>query len=230
MQMENYSVHVDIHEAYRYMGGLNEPDNELERELISSAALIEKAATPRVVEKICAINKTNRLELTELGLKLEGKAISALLHDSASCILFCATIGGGVEALIRKWQLKNLSFTAMLDACASSAIESLCDSVQARLTEFYSAQGFFLTDRFSPGYGDLPIEIQPALCSALDTARRIGVSVSKSGIMIPRKSVTAIIGISENPQKHFDTGCRDCVRANNCNFRENGVTCYGQII
>lgn len=228
--MDNYSIHVDIHEAYRYMGGFGKPDNALETELIKAAELIEKAATPRVIEIICAINKTNRLELTELGIYLEGKAIRALLHDSDSCVLFCATIGGGVEALIRKWQLKNLSFTSMLDACASSAVESLCDGVEARLTQFYSAQGLFLTDRFSPGYGDLPIEIQPALCSALDTSRKIGVSVTDSGIMIPRKSVTAVIGISKNAQKHFEIGCRDCGRINNCNFRENGVTCYGQII
>ncbi len=228
--MEKYSILVDIHEAYRYMGGVGKPEKELETELKKAAELIEKAAAPRVVEKICTIDKEGGLALPEVGLKLEGKAIAALLHDSDSCILFCATVGNELEALIRKWQLKNLAFTSMLDACASSAIESLCDGVQARLTRFYAAQGLYLTDRFSPGYGDLPIEIQPALCSALDTARKIGVSVSKSGIMIPRKSVTAIIGISKAPQKHFETGCSDCVLTDICKFKRNGVTCYGQII
>ena len=230
MQVEKYSVHVDIYEAYRYMGGIGKPDKDLEKELRKAAEFVEKAATARVVEKICVIDRSDGLVLDGTGLKLEGKAIAALLHDSDSCVLFCATIGNDIEALIRKWQLRNLAFTSMLDACASSAVEDLCDGFQAQLERQYAAQGRFLTDRFSPGYGDLPIEIQPALCSALDTSRKIGVSVSQSGIMIPRKSVSAIIGISKNPKKHFEAGCCDCALSDTCKFRENGVTCYGQII
>ena len=230
MQVEKYSVHVDIYEAYRYMGGVGKPEKELEEELKKAAELVEKAATARVVEKICVIDRQDTLKLREVGLKLEGKAIAALLHDSDSCVLFCATIGNDIEALIRKWQLRNLAFTSMLDACASSAVENLCDGFQARLKQFYAQRELFLTDRFSPGYGDLPIKIQPALCSALDTSRKIGVSISQSGIMIPRKSVTAIMGISKNPQKHFEAGCGDCALSDTCKFRENGVTCYGQII
>ena len=131
---------------------------------------------------------------------------------------------------MRKWQLKDIAFASMLDGCASSAVESLCNSVENKLTAEYSAQGYFVTDRFSPGYGDLPLSIQPDFCAALDTTRKIGVSVSESGIMIPRKSVTALIGFSRNPQKHFDTGCINCTMKATCKFRENGVTCYGQAI
>lgn len=228
--MEKYSVNVDIREAYRYMGGVGEPDSELETELKKAAELVLKTVTARTVERISAIDRSDGIMLPELGLRLKGKAIEALLHECDSCALFCATVGNGFEALIRKWQLRNLTFTSMLDACASSAVESLCEGVEARLKKSYAEQGLFLTDRFSPGYGDLPIEIQPALCSALDSSRKIGVSVSESGIMIPRKSVTAIIGISKKPQRHFETGCRDCAVSDNCKFRENGVTCYGQII
>ena len=228
--MEKYNIQVNIHEAYRYMGCSGTADLSVENELKNAAALIEETAVPRVITKICDIDKTNGIYLKGASLQLSGKGIAALLHDCEQCAIFCATIGNDFEALIRKWQLKDLAFASMLDACASSAVESLCDSVEASLGRDFGAQGYYLTDRFSPGYGDLPLSIQPAFCAALDTTRKIGVSVSKSGIMIPRKTVTAIIGFSKNPQKHIITGCDGCTLSAGCKFRENGVTCYGQAI
>lgn len=228
--MEKNIVHVDIHEAYRYMGCRGDIDGNTEKELNTAAQLIEEHARPLFIQKICDIGRSNGLSFTGTCLKLEGKAIDALLHDCEICAIFCATVGNDIETLIRKWQLKDLAFATMLDACASSAVESLCDSVEKKLAEEYSAQGLYLTDRFSPGYGDLPLSIQPDFCAVLDTSRKIGVSVSESGLMIPRKSVTAIIGISNNPQKHIDTGCSNCGLTYTCKFRENGVTCYGQAI
>lgn len=228
--MEKRNIKVDIFEAYRYMGGSGTPEGSVEDELRSAAELIEKRAFPRAVVRLCEIDRDNSLALKGTCLKLSGKAIEALLHDCPLCVIFCATVGNDIEVLIRKRQLTDLSFTAMLDACASSAIECLCDSLEAELKDEYGARGFFLTDRFSPGYGDLPISVQHDFCAALDTSRKIGVSVSDSGIMIPRKSVTAIIGLSKNPQKHFTVGCGDCDLIDTCKFRGNGVTCYGQII
>ena len=228
--MEKLNVHVDIHEAYRYMGCRGALDANLERELQNAAELIETHARPRVIDKICGIDRSDGIALIDTCLKLEGKSIAALLHDCELCAIFCATIGSDVEALIRKWQLKDLAFASMLDACASSAVESLCDIIEAEMTEEYRSQNLFLTDRFSPGYGDLPLSIQHDFCAALDTSRKIGVSVTESGIMIPRKTVTAIIGISKNPQKHFITGCQDCGLTERCKFKGTGVTCYGQDI
>lgn len=228
--MEKYNIKVDIHEAFRYMGCRGSFDSDIENELKNAAALIEKTSNPRFITKICELDKSNGLSLVQAGLKLEGKAIAALLHGCEICAIFCATIGNDIEALLRKWQLKDLAFASMLDGCASSAVESLCNIVENELRAEYGTQGYFLTDRFSPGYGDLPLSIQPDFCAALDTTRKIGVSVNDSGIMIPRKSVTAIIGFSKRPQKHFDTGCSDCKLIAACKFRENGVTCYGQAI
>jgi len=228
--MEKRNISVDISEAYRYMGGIGAPDGSMRSELRGAADLFEKSAISRAVVKLCEIERGDFLSLKGTCLKLRGKSIEALLNDCPLCVIFCATVGNDIEALIRKWQIKDISFTAMLDACASSAVENLCDGIEAELKSKYEAQGYYLTDRFSPGYGDLPISVQYDFCAALDTSRKIGVSVSDSGIMIPRKSVTAIIGLSKEPQKHFGADCRGCELKDSCKFRENGVTCYGQII
>lgn len=230
MLMNKYDIHIDINEAYRYMGCRGVPDNSLINDLNSAAELIKIHSRPHVIKKFCDIDRSKDLSLEGTCLKLEGKSIAALLHECKMCVIFCATIGNDIEALIRKWQIKDITFAAMLDACASSAVECLCNHVEKELSEEYSAQGYHLTDRFSPGYGDLPLSIQSDFCAVLDTCRKIGVCVSESGIMIPRKSVTAIIGISHKEQKHYITGCNDCRLMDGCNFRKNGVTCYGQVI
>jgi len=228
--MDKRIIRVNMSEAYRYRGCRGTPQGDLLKDLEAAAKLVESSVLSREVLRICDIERTGALTLKETGLVLEGKAVAALLHDSEKCAIFCATLGSDIEALIRKWQLKDLAFAAMLDACANSAIENVCDDIEAELREAYAAQGLYLTDRFSPGYGDLPITLQSAFCTALDTTRRIGVTVSESSIMIPRKSVSALIGISSKPQKHRDTGCVDCLVGPACHYLRNGVTCYGQAL
>lgn len=53
-----------------------------------------------------------------------------------------------------------------------------------------------LTMRYSPGYGDLDISANRDILNVLDAHRKIGVTVTNTGIMIPRKSVVALIGIT----------------------------------
>jgi hypothetical protein len=70
----------------------------------------------------------------------------------------------------------------ILDCCGSSAIENVCDNL---CDDLQQAVDGFLTDRFSPGYGDFPFAQQPDFCRTLDISRRIGVNLSPSGLMIP---------------------------------------------
>jgi len=230
MLTEKYDIFADISEAYRYMGGGGEMDERTKAELLDAASLVHENARPGVVIKACELDRGGGLALKGTCLRLEGRAVEALLHGCGSCVIFCATIGSGVDALIRKWEIKNITFAAMLDACGSSAVERLCDSVEKALSDEYSASGLFLTDRFSPGYGDLPINLQRDFCSVLDTSRRIGVAVGSGDVMAPVKSVTALIGISPAEQKHRVSGCGGCPALESCKFRENGVTCYGQAL
>lgn len=231
MEREKYDIEIDMAEALRYMGfGCAATDGEL-REMLELAALIKESGRPRVIIKELAIEAAGEgVALSGSALRLEGRAVSALLHNSESCVLFCATIGDEIEALLRRWQIKDMAAAAMLDACASSAVEKLCDRVERELREEYGARGLYLTDRFSPGYGDLPISVQKDFCAELDTARKIGVHVSANGIMIPRKSVTALMGVSKAPQKSRSIVCEGCGLINNCKFREGKVTCYGKAL
>ena len=112
---------------------------------------------------------------------------------------------------------------AMLDACGSAWVEAGCDAaeeeISARFPELYR------TDRFSPGYGDLPLTIQKDVCALLDAPRRLGVQVTDSFLLNPSKTVTAVIGLSDRPQPARIRGCGFCNLRASCQYRKGGTTC-----
>ena len=62
--------------------------------------------------------------------------------------------------------------------------------------EIMQAEGIHFTDRFSPGYGDLPLDVQKNIFPLLDCERKIGLTLNESLIMSPSKSVTAFVGMA----------------------------------
>ena len=137
--------------------------------------------------------------------------------------LLACTLGPGFDAMLRREQARDMGRAVMLDACGSAWVESGCDAAEEELRA--RLPGWFLTDRFSPGYGDLPLDIQPAVCAALDAGRRVGIHVSDSFLMNPMKSVTAVIGIADRPQMARVRGCAHCAMAASCQLRKGGKHC-----
>ena len=80
-----------------------------------------------------------------------------------------------------------------------------------------------LNRRFSPGYGDLPIETQAKFLAVTDATKRVGINLSDSFLMIPRKSVTAIIGLFTDGKlarpRRKKIACGDCSMKKNCEYR-----------
>lgn len=100
-------------------------------------------------------------------------------------ILFAATVGIGIDRMIARYASVSPTKSLLFQAIGAERIEALCDI-------FNSEYG---GSRFSPGYGDLPLELQKDIFAALDCPRRIGLTLNESMLMSPSKSVTAIIGV-----------------------------------
>ena len=79
--------------------------------------------------------------------------------------------------------------------------------------------------RYSPGYGDLPLSLQGDLLSLLDAPRRVGLTASASHILIPRKSVTAFLGVADNPIEQTIRSCLGCPAREGCQYRKAGGHC-----
>lgn len=72
--------------------------------------------------------------------------------------------------------------------------------------------------RFSPGYGDFPLECQQGIAAALELSKRIGVMLTDRLMMTPSKSVTAVMGLSQRPQICRVQGCEACGKKD-CGYR-----------
>ena len=59
-------------------------------------------------------------------------------------------------------------------------IEEYCDQVCTVIKSEYEAKGRYLRPRFSPGYGDFPLECQGMLLEALEAGKRIGIKLTDS--------------------------------------------------
>ena len=159
--------------------------------------LVLEKLQPRVVYLKREILRSGAREGTSLIPR--GNAVQSMLSPCKEAILLAGTFGAQSERMLLRMQVQDVSKALLLDAVLSAGVEALMDAKEEAFRSQIEAEGRYLTDRFSPGYGDMPIAQTREICEVLDTQRRIGLTVSQSGIMIPRKSVTAVMGISDKP-------------------------------
>ncbi len=127
--------------------------------------------------------------------RLRSADLLARLSGCGSVVVFAATVGIGIDRLILRYSKISPARALMLQSLGTERIESLCDMFAKDLRGQMSVLGKETAARFSPGYGDLSLELQRDIFASLDCPRRIGVSLSESLLMTPSKSVTAIIGV-----------------------------------
>lgn len=132
--------------------------------------------------------------------RIESKNLAKNLSNCGRSIVFAATIGIGIDRLISKYSRLSPSKALCLQAIGAERVEALCDDFCKKIEKEYKMNGENLKPRFSPGYGDLPLETQKMIFSLLDCPKRIGVSLGESLLMSPSKSVTAFVGITERKE------------------------------
>lgn len=165
------------------------------------------------------------MRIVGTSVEIPGKSAQNLLDGCFEVILLAATLGPQIDRWIQRGMTLKPELGVIRDAIASSAIETKVQEINRAHGEKLSVENYYLTRRFSPGYGDVPIEFSREICRLLDTTRTIGLSFSDSGILMPRKSITAFIGVSVKPQIGDMYKCRHCNMADNCRFYKRGDRC-----
>ena len=123
---------------------------------------------------------------------VESKNLCNVLKGCKKALIVAVTTGLGVDRLLNKLSVTSASKHFITDAVASAAAESLCEYVDNMLRENVDKP-----HRFSPGYGDLKLEIQPNLLNMLSASKNIGITINSSLLMTPVKSITAIMGVCD---------------------------------
>ncbi|MGM9947211.1 vitamin B12 dependent-methionine synthase activation domain-containing protein [Floccifex sp.] len=152
-----------------------------------------------------------------------GNDLKEMINPAKFIIFFACTLGQEVEQILRKKEVCDVADALIFDACCNAAIENVCDNFEEDINHMFSND--FCSDRFSPGYGDCPLSFQNTLCDFLQISKTIGVCLTKNYILIPRKSVTGLIAISNHAYLHRHKGCEVCSLFMTCAFRKRGQTC-----
>ncbi len=216
---------VNISEALRYMGQKGTEISDNFQSIISECEKnLLKNTVPKYTYRCFDIEHTESgVAVCNTTLILLGYDIREHLSGCEKAVLMCATIGGNADELIRKLSLSDMTQSFVTDALASALIEQVCDNAEKEISKKFP--NMYMTWRFSPGYGDFPIDQQAEFLNVTDAGKRIGLYLSDGGMMIPSKSVTAVMGLSEKPINKKKQSCSCCGMSDRCEFKKRGERC-----
>ena len=185
-------------EILRYMRMPAEAAEEGILRLIDECAdELVKRAKIRTVCRVMPLKVTEDVVETP-AFSARSKALAKNLAGCDEVILMAATLGPDVDRLLRKYTLTSIAKAHCADAVATALIEAVCDDLNEDLRAEFASKGKKLHPRFSPGYGDLPLEFQKELLGVLDAKKKIGLALTYSLMMVPTKSVSALIGAEQD--------------------------------
>ncbi|WP_294153193.1 vitamin B12 dependent-methionine synthase activation domain-containing protein [uncultured Clostridium sp.] len=225
--MKTIELKIDRQEVLRYLGYRGQEIDHNMTEMIDECRKeVQNVILPRAVYEYKKISSTDKgIEIDGTNLILSGKDIAEHLKNSKECLFMAVTLGNDIEKRTRLYEKVNLTKALIIDACATTAVEEVCDIIEEKVRKEAESMGMNITFRYSPGYGDLPLDIQNNFLRVLDAQKKIGLTVSENNLLFPRKSVTAIIGIVSADIKINKKSCENCSNYNNCTFRREGENC-----
>ncbi|MHA1585557.1 MAG: methionine synthase [Promethearchaeota archaeon] len=238
--MQNFkNIKISKKEILRYLGYRGQNLDSVTDQLIDSCIVeIRDIATPKYHYSIFSLEKkfaNNQIFFKNSILTIESKSLYHHLEKADKAVIMAATLGISVDRRIRYYNQVSLEKSVIFDACATTYIEAICDSGEKEIKNIAKREGFNITFRFSPGYGDLAISVQPSIIKVLDANRKLGLTCSESFLLIPTKSVTAIIGFTHKEenltpeQKLFwenaPSECKKCKNYHHCIYLREGTYC-----
>lgn len=229
IRMKIESIDVNRKEIYRYLGYRGQEPDETVQALIDKVlqALLEVIRPSygyqyyrcQVIEdKVCLMQNQEMREDSNNIYEFESKKLADNLTQCDEVILLAATLGLEADKLIQRYTVMNMAKASVAQACGAACIEAFCNKIQENIRKEALERGLYLRPRFSPGYGDLRLDYQRDIFALLECQKRLGMSLTDSMLMLPTKSVTAIIGLTRNKENCHIAKCSACNKID-CEFR-----------
>ena len=153
------------------------------------------------------------------GLTVKSESLAGHLTGCRRLALLAATMGTEADTLLRRYGIQDMAKAVIAQAVCAAMIESYCVEIENEIRQNPTVNGLYPVTRFSPGYGDFDIAHQKDIVRLLNCDRRIGVTLTSGYMLTPSKSVTAVIGFTEE-KIHNEGKCRHCAESI-CEFRES---------
>ena len=216
---ENDKFPISEKEVWRYSGYLG-LTTDVDAELLNVFEQVKLELKDAFSYRVCyrRMDITWKDNMPVLPFPCESKNLATCLRGSSEIIIFAATVGLTVDRHIAKYQRFSPVKALLMQAYGAERVESLCEGFCKEIEEQVKEEGLYCTNRFSPGYGDLPLDTQRDVIRLLDCNRQIGISLNESLLMTPSKSVTAIFGLGKNLCKNNTCKCASCEKTA-CEYR-----------
>ena len=195
-------------EILRYLGEKGEKSDILKNlidEKLDQAMQYAEFKCSFLLKKI-RIND-NRISIGDVSW--HSKKLSDNLSDCHSAVIFSLTSGSGIDRLMQSHSTKPAG-EFIISAIASALTESYADLFNKEIKNYFEADNQYTRPRFSPGYGDLSMDVQNDIISLTDAKRRAGIFLTDTLMLTPVKSITGVIGISNIDKRCNISGCQLC--------------------
>ncbi|SNU06149.1 Vitamin B12 dependent methionine synthase, activation domain [Lachnospiraceae bacterium] len=232
-------ISVNKNEVIRYLGyrGITEPDEHLNALIDECIKELQEKAVPRSVYRTFPIiwrevtgtegigtertsaEETSADKMCEFaGIKVSSGNLLKNLKGCSEIVMLAVTIGPQADMLVRRSEVRDMLKAYTYQAVGAAMVEAWCDEINDRIVNEARERGLYARPRFSPGYGDFPLEVQKDFEKILDMPKSIGVTLSDSLLMTPTKSVTAVIGLSDKNMDCHRGGCEECNMHDTCEY------------
>lgn len=199
---------LDPREIARYLGGRGAAlPPQVAEQAAACQRELERTVTPRSLGR--------RLSLAPL--VEESRDLAHHLRHCQEGLLYAVTLGAEADRLLRRWSAQSMAKAAAGQAVCAVWLDRLCEDYCAEARKHLGA-GVYLTAPFSPGYGDWSLSAQGRILDLLEARKRIGLTLTDGGMLVPEKSVTALVGLSDRPEEHCSQKCMRCAKKD-CPFR-----------
>lgn len=172
-------------------------NKEMERIYNDQIEKADQLMNPKGVYRLLNVSsrESDRITLQNHPFVIQSRQVQKMLYKSDPVCFLMVTIGPQMEEEVKHlFQDGRTACGVVLDAIASETADAVADHLhRVVLKELAEESGYSVTPRFSPGYGDWPVTVQSELLEVCD-GRRIGISVNPSSFMVPKKSVSAVLG------------------------------------
>jgi len=190
----------DLSEVFRYLGYTLKDRTNLEDEVHPIVTDVVQQFKNLMIPQsvyVCYPLKVEDDVLIFHDNRLKSRDLSRYLKECTAVYLFAATLGPKVDQQIQRMQKLDPVRAVCMQATGAMYIEKYCDYLCDLFKEEAAKDGFVPRHRFSPGFGDVPLETQKLFFSLLDCSKKIGLTLMDTLIMAPEKSVTAFVGLKK---------------------------------
>ena len=216
------TLEVPRKEVFRYLGYQGvEPSPEVAAMVETCVARLQEVATPRTIHQYFPLEQVDEATLQFAGIVVKSQSLSKNLQNCQEVCMLAATIGPEVDRLIRQAEVCRMSEAVIYQAAGAALVEEVCDRLNAEICQSAKSRGLSCRPRFSPGYGDFSLEHQRDFIRILNTPKNLGVCLLDSLLMVPSKSVTAVVGLYSGEAQETAEAVHPCGRCGcpDCQFR-----------